>query len=187
VRWWWVTELGLLGGDTAFETIFTGFAKYTFPARSFCSRRGNECSRVRLVGYWDNPIKAIIAITVSPNTTPTVVPLQSGLTYTSPSGYGYIIGYVGGSYTVNGSPMYPYSSSTTGDPASYALMTSPKIFTKGNNFYTFDQDSYGGYVSVTGNGQTYPVNPYQFSINGVVSHSLANRTFSRLGAATLAV
>jgi hypothetical protein len=115
----------------------------------------------RLLGY--NPIKAIIAITVSPNTTPTVVPLQSGLTYTSPSGYGYIIGYVGGSYTVNGSPMYPYSSSTTGDPASYALMTSPKIFTKGNNFYTFDQDSYGGYVSVTGNGQTYPVNPYQFS------------------------
>ena len=47
-------------------------------------------------------------------------------------------------------------------------MTSPQMFTLGGNFYTFDQDQLGDYLSVTGNGQTYPINPYQFSINGNV-------------------
>ena len=45
-------------------------------------------------------------------------------------------------------------------------MTSPQMFTMGGNFYTFNQDQLGGYLSVTGGGQTYPINPYQFSING---------------------
>src|SRR6185312_8155107 len=35
-------------------------------------------------------------------------------------------------------------------------------------FYTFDQDATGGYVSVTGNQQTIPINPFQFSINGAI-------------------
>ena len=42
------------------------------------------------------------------------------------------------------------------------------MFTLGGNFYTFNQDAAGDYLSVTGNGQTYPINPYQFSINGIV-------------------
>ncbi|HXB32741.1 MAG TPA: hypothetical protein VNV35_04940 [Puia sp.] len=62
--------------------------------------------------------------------------------------------------------MYPYAASTTGAPASFPIMTAPQMFTLGGNFYTFDQDANGNYLSVTGNGQVYPVNPYQFSLNG---------------------
>ena len=69
---------------------------------------------------------------------------------------------------MNGSPMFPYAASTTGSPASYPLMTAPQMFTFGGNFYTFDHRRSGAYVSVTGNGQTYPINPYQFSLNGAV-------------------
>ena len=34
--------------------------------------------------------------------------------------------------------------------------------------YTFDKDSTGAYVSVTGNQQITPINPYQFSLNGSI-------------------
>jgi hypothetical protein len=116
--------------------------------------------------YTYDPIHATVAIVQGSTTT--VVSLQSGVTYASPSGYGYVIGYSNGSYTVNGSALYPYPAQTTGDPTSHPLMTTPKMFTMGSNFYCFDQNQFGTYVSVTGNGQTYLVNPYQFSINGVV-------------------
>ena len=79
-----------------------------------------------------------------------------------------MIGYGDGTYTVNGSPTFPYSAATTGAPATHALMTAPQMFTLGGNFYTFDQDATGAYVSVTGNQQTVPINPYQFSINGAI-------------------
>ena len=98
----------------------------------------------------------------------TTVPLQTGLTSPSNSGYGYVIGYVGRRLHGQRQPMFPYAASTTGSPASYALMTAPQMFTLGGNFYTFDQDANGAYVSVTGNRQTLPINPYQFSINGAV-------------------
>ena len=91
----------------------------------------------------------------------------------SPQLYGYVIGFDEygsgtGAYTVNGAPMFPYTASTTGTPASYPLMTAPQMFTLGGNFYTFDQDATGDYLSVTGNGQTIPINPYQFSLNGAI-------------------
>ena len=47
-------------------------------------------------------------------------------------------------------------------------MTAPQMFTLGGNFYTFDQDPTGAYLTVTGNQQTIPINPYQFSLNGIV-------------------
>lgn len=115
--------------------------------------------------YTYDPVHGIVTIIQGANTTP--VPLQTGMTFASNSGYGYVVGFRNGAYIVNGSLMFPYSASTTGAPAAYALLTSPQIFTIGGNFYTFDQVN-GAYVSVTGNGQTFPVNPYQFSINGVV-------------------
>ena len=87
-------------------------------------------------------------------------------------GYGYVIGFVnsptGGEYTVNGAPMFPYPPQLSGAPASYPIMTAPQMFTIGGNFYTFDQDQNGNYLSVTGNGQTTPINPYQFSLNGTI-------------------
>ena len=79
-----------------------------------------------------------------------------------------MIGFTDNSYTVNGSPMFPYNASTTGSPASYPLMTAPQMFTFGDNFYTFDVAASGAYVSVTGDGQIFPINPYQFSLNGEV-------------------
>ena len=118
----------------------------------------------RLYAY--DPVQGTVTITQGATTT--TVPLSTGLTFASNSSYGYVVGFSDGSYTVNGSPMFPYSASTAGTPATYALMTAPQMFTLSGNFYTFDQDNLGNYLSVTGNGQTYPVNPYQFSINGVV-------------------
>lgn len=115
--------------------------------------------------YTYNPVAG--TVTVTQGTTTTTVPLATGLICPSNSAYGYVIGFSNEQYTVNGSPMYPYTASTSGAPATYALMTSPQMFTIGGNFYTFDQVN-GAYVSVTGNGQVYPVNPYQFSINGDV-------------------
>ena len=47
-------------------------------------------------------------------------------------------------------------------------MTSPQMFTLGGNFYTFDQTANGELRQRHRNGQTYPINPYQFSINGAV-------------------
>src|SRR5579872_2702695 len=116
--------------------------------------------------YTYDPIGA--TVTIYQGATTATAPLATGLTFTSNSNYGYVIGTSNGSYTVNGSPMIPYSAVTMGAPASYSLMTAPKMFTIGGNFYVFDQDVSGNYLSVTGNGQTYPVNPYQFSINGIV-------------------
>lgn len=109
-------------------------------------------------------------VTIHDGANSTVVPLQTGLTFQSTGGYGYVIAYdqTAGSYTANGTPMFAYSARTTGDPATHALITAPQMFTLGGNFYTFDKDATGAYVSVTGNQQTYPVNPYQFSLNGAV-------------------
>ena len=107
-------------------------------------------------------------VTITQGATTTTVPVQTGITFASNSAYGYVIAFANNGYTVNGSPMLPYNASTTGSPASYPLMTAPQIFTFGNNFYTFDIAPSGAYTSVTGNGQTLPINPYQFSLNGEV-------------------
>ena len=115
--------------------------------------------------YAYNPVQG--TVTVTQGATKTTVSLQTGMTFISSSGYGYVIGLNSG-YTINGSPMLPYSANPTQAPPTYSLMTSPQMFTLGGNFYTFDQDANGDYLSVTGNGRTYPVNPYQFSIDGVV-------------------
>jgi hypothetical protein len=116
--------------------------------------------------YSYDPVHGTVTITQGANTT--TVPIQTGITFASNSAYGYVIGFANNVYTVNGSPMFPYNASTIGSPASYPLMTAPQMFTFGNNFYTFDISASGAYVSVTGNGQTLPINPYQFSINGEV-------------------
>lgn len=118
--------------------------------------------------YSYDPIHGRVTIHDGANTT--VVSLQTGLTFQSSSGYGYVIAYdeTAAGYTVNGTPMFLYSARTTGDPATHALMTAPQMFTLGGNFYTFDKDASGAYVSVTGNQQTYSVNPYQFSLNGAI-------------------
>jgi hypothetical protein len=116
--------------------------------------------------YAYDPVHGVVTITQ--NSTSVPVPLQTGLVAASYSGYGYVISFSNLAYSVNGSPMFPYSATMFGSPASYALMTAPQIFTLGGNFYTFNQDLLGNYLSVTGNGQTYPINPYQFSINGAV-------------------
>lgn len=118
----------------------------------------------RLYSY--DPTRATIQI--SHSGTSTTVPLQPGLIYVSPTGYGYVIRHEDGKYNVNGSPTVPFTPSPSGDPLTYPLMTSPKMFVQGNNFYTFDQDQVGAYISVSGNGSVYPVNPYQFSISGRV-------------------
>jgi hypothetical protein len=107
-------------------------------------------------------------VTVTEGATKTVVPIKTGLTFASSSSYGYVIGFEQNVYTVNGSPMFPYTALSSGNPASYPLMTAPQMFTRNGNFYTFDIAANGSYVSVTGNGQTYPVNPYQFSITGEI-------------------
>ena len=117
----------------------------------------------RLYAY--DPVGGTATVTAGAKNTK--VSVQTGLVFVSSSNYGYVIGLAGG-YTINGSPMLRYSASPSQAPPTYALMTSPQMFTLGGNFYTFDQDANGNYVSVTGNSQTYPVNPYQFSINGAI-------------------
>jgi hypothetical protein len=107
-------------------------------------------------------------VTVTAGAVHTTVPIQTGLTFASNSGYGYVIGFVDGVYQANGSPMFPYAASTTGSPASYPLMTAPQMFTFGDAFYAFDVAENGAWVSVTGDGQTWPIRPYQFSLNGTV-------------------
>ena len=116
--------------------------------------------------YNYNPTLGTVTITQSGSSI--VVPIQTGLTLISSSGYAYVIAFSQNQYMVNGQPMFPYNASIAPAPASYPLLTAPQMFTVGGNFYTFDQDSAGDYLTVTGNGQTYPVNPYQFSINGQV-------------------
>ncbi|MFM0330068.1 RHS repeat domain-containing protein [Paraburkholderia strydomiana] len=107
-------------------------------------------------------------VTVTAGATHTTAPIQTGLTFVSNSGYGYVIGFMNGVYQTNGSPMYPYAASTSGSPASYPLMTAPQMFTVGGAFYTFDVAESGAWVSVTGDGKTVPIRPYQFSLNGAV-------------------
>ncbi len=107
-------------------------------------------------------------VTVTAGATHTTVPIQTGLTFASNSGYGYVIGFVDRVYQANGSPMFPYAASTTGSPASYPLMTAPLMFTFGGAFYTFDAAENGAWVSVSGDGQVWPIRPYQFSLNGAV-------------------
>lgn len=107
-------------------------------------------------------------VTIAQGATTTAVPVQTGVVFASSSGYGYVIAFKDNSYSVNGTAMFPYKASTTGSPASYPLMTAPKMFTYGDAFYTFDIAENGSYVSVTGNGHTAPINPYQFSLNGQV-------------------
>ncbi len=117
--------------------------------------------------YAYNPTQPTITITQGA-TPPKVVSIQTGLTFVSSSGYGYVIGFANSQYTINGTPMFPYNASIAPTPASYPLMTAPQMFTIEGNFYTFDQDSAGNYLTVTGNTNTYPVNPYQFSLNGQI-------------------
>ena len=114
--------------------------------------------------YNYDPVHGVV--TVTQNNTKTVVPLKTGLTFASSSSYGYVITFEQGVYSVNGSPMFPYTAVSSGSPASYALMTAPQMFTRNGNFYTFDIAANATYVSITGNGQTYPVNPFQFSVLG---------------------
>ena len=123
----------------------------------------------RLYSY--DPVHAIV--TVSAGATSTPAPVRTGIAFVSGSSYGYVVGFAGtgggtGAYTVNGTAMFPYAASTTGAPASYPIMTAPQMFTLGGNFYTFDQDANGDYLTVTGNGQAIPVNPYQFSLDGTI-------------------
>jgi hypothetical protein len=117
--------------------------------------------------YSYDPVLGQVTITAGGGA-PVTAQIQTGLTLASSSGYGYVIGFGPGGYTVNGSPMLTYNAFTSGNPASYPLMSAPKMFTYGNNFYTFDVDSTGAYVSVTGADQILPINPYQFSLNGEV-------------------
>jgi hypothetical protein len=107
-------------------------------------------------------------VTITQGASSITVPVQTGLTFASTSAYGYVIWFARETYWVNATPMYPYAASTNGSPASYPLMTAPQMFTYGSNFYTFDVAAIGSYVSVTGAGQTLPINPYQFSLNGQV-------------------
>ena len=107
-------------------------------------------------------------VTVAAGATQTSCPVQTGVVFTSSTGYGYVVGVDEGLYTVNGALAYPYNASTVGTPTSYPLMTQPQMFTVGGNFYTFDLAQNGAYQSVTGAGQTVPVNLYQFSVNGQV-------------------
>jgi hypothetical protein len=123
----------------------------------------------RLYSY--DPVHAVV--TASAGATSTTAPVQTGITFVSSSSYGYVVGFTDtgggtGAYTVNGTAMFPYAASTTGAPASYPIMTAPQMFTLDGNFYTFDQDANGDYLTVTGNGQTTPINPYQFSLDSTI-------------------
>ena len=110
--------------------------------------------------------------------TSTTAPVHTGLAFASSSllRLRHRLRTRTAAYTVNGTPMYPYSASTPASPATHPLMTPPQMFTVDGNFYIFDQDASGNYVSVTGDGQTYPVNPYQFSINGDGLHHQHQRS-----------
>jgi hypothetical protein len=114
--------------------------------------------------YTYDPVQG--TVTVTSGAAATTVPIQTGQAFASGSGYGYVIGFAAGGYSVNGSAMYPYSATPFAAPASYPLMTSPEMFTIGRNFYVFDRDASGNYLSVTGSGQVFPINPYQFSVLG---------------------
>jgi hypothetical protein len=121
--------------------------------------------------YTYNPVTAVV--TVAAGATSTTAPIQTGIGFASNSQYAYVVAFENtggttGTFTVNGSPMYPYPAQTNGSPATYPIMTAPLMFTVGGNFYTFDQDATGDYLSVTGNDQTTPVNPYQFSLDGTI-------------------
>ena len=116
--------------------------------------------------YAYNPILGTVTITSGAGNAS--VPILVGLVFSSNSNYGYVIGFGEGTFTINGSPAFQYNPSFGGAPASYPIVTQPKIFTLGGNFFVFNQDPTGAYTSVTGKGTTYPVNPYQFSINGEV-------------------
>jgi hypothetical protein len=121
--------------------------------------------------YTYDPVHAVV--TIADGATSTTAPVQTGVAFVSSTFYGYVIGFTDigngtGAYTVNGTPMFPYAASTSGAPASYPIMTAPQMFTLGGNFYTFDQDVSGDYLSVTGNGQATPINPYQFSLDGTI-------------------
>jgi hypothetical protein len=113
-------------------------------------------------------------VTVNAGAASTTVPIQTGVAFASNNFYGYVIDFTqdpsgtSGVYTVNGQPAFLYAASTTGAPASYPIMTAPEMFTINGNFYTFDQDDSGDYISVTGGGETIPIDPYQFSIDGTV-------------------
>ena len=91
--------------------------------------------------YSYDPVHGHVTIHDGANTT--VVPIQTGLTFPSSSGYGYVIGYSEATARTPSTarPMFPYAASTTGTPATHALMTAPQMFTLGGNFYTFDRDA----------------------------------------------
>jgi hypothetical protein len=107
-------------------------------------------------------------VTVTAESTSTTSPVGTGLVFASSSGYGYVITVSDGAYLVNGTEAISYSAKTSGEPASYPIMTAPQIFTLDGTFYTFDQNASGTYESVTGGGQTILVNNDQFSINGQI-------------------
>jgi hypothetical protein len=107
-------------------------------------------------------------VTVTAGATSTTSPLQTGLIFASASDYGYVITVSQGDYQVNGTEAVSYTATTSGEPASYPIMTAPQVFTLDGTFYTFDQNASGTYESVTGGGQTILVNNDQFSINGEI-------------------
>ena len=74
--------------------------------------------------------------------------------------YGYVIGIDDGRVHRQRRPTFPLLRLDHAAPRrSYPLMTAPQMFTLGGNFYTFDQDASGAYVSVTGNRQIHPGQP----------------------------
>jgi len=122
--------------------------------------------------YSYDPVHA--TVTITQGSTATTVPVSTGSIFASSSGYGYVIQFTtvpnvaGQVYAVNGAIMFKYPGMLSSSPVPYNLMTTPKMFTVGGDHYTFDQDSAGNYLTVTGNNQTIPVNPYQFSILGEI-------------------
>jgi hypothetical protein len=115
--------------------------------------------------YTYDPLVPAVTVTQGSSEIKAVKP---GSVFASSSGYGYVMQFLGGSFTFNGAAAFQYSASQSAQPVPYSLLTSPKMFTLSGNYFTFDQDTSGNYVSVTGNNQIYVVNPYQFSILGEV-------------------
>lgn len=122
--------------------------------------------------YTYDPVHSVATITQGATTAS--VPISTRSVFASASGYGYVIQFttvpksLGNVYAANGATMFQYDALPSGQPVPYSLMTSPMMFTIGGDHYTFDQDNLGNYLSVTGNNQTFPVNPYQFSILGEI-------------------
>ena len=122
--------------------------------------------------YTYDPVHA--TMTVIQGATQTTVPVSTGSVFASSSGYGYVIQFttlpksIGNVYAANGATMFPWTAQPPSPAVPYPLMKYPKMFTLGGDHYTFNQDASGNYVSVTGNNQTYVVNPYQFSILGEI-------------------